>query len=191
MNDKKQDLRVVKTKRLLYETLIELMKEMPFEEIKVSDICNKALINRSTFYSHYSDKYDLFSEYINDLKNTLATSLENNKDYKDSREYYIEMISIFLNHVEENREMYRLILLNNKNSIVMDIVYDVLDNDIKKHIYEFDKNSKIIPIDIVTKFYLGAIFNVGIEYLNSEQKYKKEDIIRYISLLIPRDISNF
>ena len=132
MYNKKQDLRVVKTKRLLYDTLIDLMKEMPFEEIKVSDICNRALINRSTFYSHYSDKYDLFSEYINDLKNTLATSLENNRDYKDAREYYIELISIFLNHVEDNREMYRLILLNNKNSIVMDIVYDVLDNDIKR-----------------------------------------------------------
>ena len=190
MYNKKQDLRVVKTKRLLYDTLIDLMKEMPFEEIKVSDICNRALINRSTFYSHYTDKYDLFSEYINDLKNTLATSLENNRDYKDAREYYIELISIFLNHVEDNREMYRLILLNNKNSIVMDIVYDVLDNDIKKHIYEFDKNNKSVPIDIVTKFYLGAIFNVGIEYLNSEYKYTKEQIVRYISLLIPKEISS-
>ena len=64
MDNKKQDLRVVKTKRLLYDTLIDLMKEMPFEEIKVSDICNRALINRSTFYSHYTDKYDLFKKYV-------------------------------------------------------------------------------------------------------------------------------
>ena len=39
-----------------------------FEEIKVSDICKKALINRSTFYSHYNDKYELLVDFINVLK---------------------------------------------------------------------------------------------------------------------------
>ena len=53
----KNDLRVIKTKNALFETLTNLMKEKTFEEIKVSDICNKALINRSTFYAHYNDKY--------------------------------------------------------------------------------------------------------------------------------------
>ena len=35
-----------------------------FEEIKVSDICKKALINISTFYSHYNDKYELLLNFI-------------------------------------------------------------------------------------------------------------------------------
>ena len=55
------DLRVIKTKNALFNALIELMKDKTFEEIKVSDICNKALINRSTFYAHFDDKYDLLS----------------------------------------------------------------------------------------------------------------------------------
>ena len=46
---KKEDLRVVKTKANLYRGLMELMKDQTFEEIKVSDICNKSMINRSTF----------------------------------------------------------------------------------------------------------------------------------------------
>ena len=45
---KKIDLRILKTKRNLYEGLLTLMKEKTFEEIKVSDICSKAMINRST-----------------------------------------------------------------------------------------------------------------------------------------------
>ena len=48
----KEDLRITKTRKVLFETLVLLMKEKSFEEIKVSDICKKALINRSTFYSH-------------------------------------------------------------------------------------------------------------------------------------------
>ena len=52
---KKVDLRIIKTKKNLYEGLLSLMKERTFEEIKVSDICNAALTNRSTFYDHFSD----------------------------------------------------------------------------------------------------------------------------------------
>ena len=40
---KKVDLRIIKTKKNLYEGLLTLMKERTFEEIKVSDICNAAL----------------------------------------------------------------------------------------------------------------------------------------------------
>ncbi len=54
--ENKKDLRVIKTENLLYATLIDLLKEKTFEEIKVSDICNKALVNRSTFCAHYQDK---------------------------------------------------------------------------------------------------------------------------------------
>ena len=67
----KKDLRVVKTQNILYATLLSLMKEKTFEEIKVSDICNKALINRSTFYSHYNDKYELLADFIQEYKRIL------------------------------------------------------------------------------------------------------------------------
>ena len=50
----KKDLRVIKTKKNLYESLIKLMSLKEFEYIKVSDICNEALISRSTFYSHFN-----------------------------------------------------------------------------------------------------------------------------------------
>lgn len=189
MNEKKVDLRVVKTKRLLYTTLLELMKEKPFEEIKVSDICNKALVNRSTFYSHYQDKYDLFSELVMDIKNVLAIELSKNKKINSVKEYYIEMMSIFIDYIENNKDIYKAILVNNKNSISMDIVYDVMNEDIHKHIAEFGNiMNKNIPIEIITRFYLGGVFNVGMQLLNDSYNYSKEDVIKYMSLLIPDDI---
>ena len=51
----KTDLRVIKTNKILFEALTTLMKEKTFEKIKISDICEVALINRSTFYAHYDD----------------------------------------------------------------------------------------------------------------------------------------
>ena len=85
MKEKKTDLRIIKTKNLLYSTLIALLKDYTFEEIKVSDICNKALINRSTFYAHYSDKYELLSSFIQDIKEELPSKLRSNTNISNTK----------------------------------------------------------------------------------------------------------
>ena len=79
MNNK-IDLRIIKTKKILFEALVTLMEQKDFEKIKISDICDQALINRSTFYAHYEDKYDLLLAMINDLKNNLERELKENKE---------------------------------------------------------------------------------------------------------------
>ena len=66
--------------RNLYESLLFLMGEHPFEEIKVSEICEKAMTNRSTFYAHFEDKYALLSTLIMDLKTGLTEELLKNED---------------------------------------------------------------------------------------------------------------
>ena len=183
--EKKEDLRITKTRKTLYQTLIDLMKEKTFEEIKVSDICNKALINRSTFYAHYSDKYELFSCYVNDLKESLVQELKKNNNIHNTKEYYLEMIKLFLDHLEEKRDIYTSIMRTNRNSIIIYMVYDTLINDITKTIEKDDNNKKgIIPSDFIAKFYIGAIVSIGMELLENEKKYTKEELIEYLDILI-------
>ena len=187
----KKDLRVVKTQNILYRTLLDLMKEKTFEEIKVSDICNQALINRSTFYAHYNDKYELLAEFIQELKNSLTGELKKNKNISNTKEYYLEMIKLFLDHIEEKRESYLAIMIHNRNSITMDIIYDVLDHDITSHLQQVDLiDENQIPRSIIAKFYIGAVVNVGIEWLKNGKQYTKEDMIHYIKVLIPDELNH-
>ena len=51
------DLRVIKTKKHIEDALIDLLYQKDFHAITVQDILDTALINRSTFYKHYADKY--------------------------------------------------------------------------------------------------------------------------------------
>lgn len=192
MKSEKKDLRIVKTEKVLFEALIDLMKDKTFEEIKVSDICHKALVNRSTFYAHYNDKYELLETCIQDLKESLIVELNNNKEYKTLKEYYLEMICLFLNHIEERKDLYKSILINNRNSIMMDILYDVVDSNITNEIKK-DKSNIVsdVPSEVISKFYLGAVFNVSIEWLKDSSKMSKQDIIKYLDILIPNDITNF
>ena len=185
--DKKDDLRVIKTKKILYETLIELMKTKTFEEIKVSDICTKALINRSTFYAHYEDKYELLLEFINSLKEEFINELSKNKNILNTREYYLEMIRLFLDHIENKKDIYNDIMINNRNSIMMDILSSVANNEVIKKM-EASNISTRVPANIIAKFYLGGVLNLGIEWLRDTNKYSKEEIIKYLEILLPKNI---
>lgn len=59
--DSNVDPRVVRTRKLISQALTELLEEKSLPEITVQEIASRATINRSTFYSHYQDKFDLFS----------------------------------------------------------------------------------------------------------------------------------
>ena len=64
------------TKKVLAESLKELMREKPFEKISISDICEKCQMNRKSFYYHFIDKYDLVNwifdtEFIATVQKTL------------------------------------------------------------------------------------------------------------------------
>lgn len=189
MREKKNDLRIVKTKKYLYEALMELLKEESFEELKVSDICEKALINRSTFYSHYSDKYDLLDAFIKDIKISLKEELDKNKNITNTKEYYMEMLHILFLHIQTKESFYSAILVNNQNSIVTDMIFQALNEDIKKRIENNEESlSKIVPSDIVASFYLGAVFNMGVEWLKNPSKYTTEELMDYLDKLLPENL---
>ena len=175
----KTDLRIIKTRNGLYNALITLLKEKTFEEIKVSDICKEALINRSTFYAHFQDKYELFASLIDDLKNSLNSELKNIEDNLTVKEYYLEMIKVFLDHIEGKEDIYRSIMINNKNSIIMDMVYDTISEDINNRINETN-----IPNDIASSYYLGGVVNVGMLWLRNGKNYTKEEMLEFLNKLI-------
>ena len=52
------------TKKALAMAMKELMEQIPFSKISVSDICEKCGMNRKSFYYHFKDKYDLRDKLV-------------------------------------------------------------------------------------------------------------------------------
>jgi len=60
----KLDPRVKRTRQLLIQALIDLMKEKGFQTISVQNLSERAGINRATFYAHFPDKFALLEYFI-------------------------------------------------------------------------------------------------------------------------------
>lgn len=63
-SSEKLDPRVKRTRQLLIQALIDLIKEEGFQAISVQDLSERAGINRATFYAHFPDKFALLDYFI-------------------------------------------------------------------------------------------------------------------------------
>jgi AcrR family transcriptional regulator len=165
------------------------MKQKNFEKIKISDICEEALINRSTFYAHYEDKYELLIDLFEEQKKTLLKKLEDNENNGFTKKYLMELLNILIDHIDENRDVYSAILINNRNGILIDFLTDAIERDTSERLrINNEIISSNIPLDIIVKFYAGGLINIGIARLTGKEKYSKEELLSYIDKLIPQKI---
>ena len=78
------DRRIRKTKAQLRQGLAKLLKEKSIKEITVKELVEEVDINRSTFYLHYTDIYDLLEQTENDLKNEILEIIQTDQPMKIS-----------------------------------------------------------------------------------------------------------
>ncbi|MBQ4165568.1 MAG: TetR/AcrR family transcriptional regulator [Oscillospiraceae bacterium] len=75
--ERQEDLRVIKTRRLIKNALIELMAEKEVAAITITELSAKALINRKTFYRHYETVAEVVTELENEILSEFAEALRN------------------------------------------------------------------------------------------------------------------
>src|SRR5579871_2390209 len=75
-HEEQTDLRIRRTHKFLQEAMIELITEKGFDAITVGDITERAMINRTTFYRHYQDKYDLVAKIFEETADYLVEQMK-------------------------------------------------------------------------------------------------------------------
>src|SRR5688500_8340484 len=100
----KQDRRSQRTQHLLSAAFVQLLREKSYGAITVSDIIERANVGRSTFYSHYQDKDDLF---VNELDRVIELLNEQTPNQEDLP--FFPSLGLF-KHVGQEYELYKALL---------------------------------------------------------------------------------
>ncbi len=111
---KKIDRRQVRTKQLLRQALLECIEEKGFDHITVTDISEKANINRGTFYLHYRDVPDLLDTVMNEMFDRVLSLVRvldprEMSEYAYSDEPYPKVVAIF-EEVNRHRDFFKVVL---------------------------------------------------------------------------------
>ena len=163
----KEDLRIRKTKATLYKTYLDLITKKDYDQIKISDICKKANINRSTFYDHFKDKEELASSLLMDTKKELLNeinTISNNNSLQD----YLYSITIKIKEILETNNVIKTLILSNLN-LIKNTISSILYEKIKKEL-EKEKSNYIDP-DTYATFY-----SEGLSSLLLKENIKLEEI---------------
>lgn len=88
---KKTDRRVRKTRTLLKNGLIKLMKEKSIKEITVQELVDEVDINRSTFYLHYKDIYDLVEQLEQEVFDSFKMLINDFGEKKEDEKFLIAL----------------------------------------------------------------------------------------------------
>lgn len=186
---KKEDLRVRKTKANLYKGLIELMQEKEFEDIKVIDICKQSLINRSTFYDHFNDKFELLNSFMNDLKIELLEHLKESKNlkYKTIKEYFFIIVKELFAYINKNINVYSIlsIIKKNYNSVAHDMLFDAAHTAVCEELNEHCINHSNIPNESISLFYLSGVITILTESVKDPNKFSEDKVLEELDKLIP------
>lgn len=108
------DRRVKYTKSALKQALIFFLREKPIARITIKEICEKADVNRTTFYAHYSDQFDqlmqIEREFIEGI-NVYLADFEVKHDESD----IVRRVGMIFEYVLANAELCRVLLGGNGN----------------------------------------------------------------------------
>lgn len=104
-----ENRRVRMTKKIIKDALLELLDKKPLDKITVTDICNTADLNRSTFYAHYEDATQVLREIEADVMQQLPMQ----SDYltAENSEKFLTMLTDFFRYIRENETLFRILLL--------------------------------------------------------------------------------
>ena len=190
----KSESKYFNTSRLMNQALLKLLEEKEFEYITIKELCQKAGVNRSTFYLHYENMNDLlvesldyilqkFYNHYNDEKFNLniIKSLDNNALILIKPKYIIP----YLEFIKANKKLF---LVATNNPVLFDVykTFEKMYKGIFSPIldkYNVLENEK----KYILAFYLNGLHSIIIEWIKTDCK----DSIDYIcSLFIKYIISN-
>lgn len=96
------DKRIEKTQAAIKSTFITLLKKKPLRKITIKELCEKANINKSTFYMHYKDIYHLMDSLRREVIGMIVSSIPHDHEYTlDNPEEFTREITVaFYKHRE-------------------------------------------------------------------------------------------
>ena len=186
----KNDLRVKETKKLLEDSLGSLLEEKSFEEIRVMDICSKAKIHRSTFYTYYNDKYELLKSKLDQYEAKFLDFLRRYKIEEKLVDSHVDIMIEILKYFYFNKKYLKVIFQNNREGSIIKI----LQKYFEAYIIEGVKDMKQIRHDrphmvgIMGSFYSGAFISVIGEWILKDCYITPEELSQYISDIIMQKV---
>ncbi|MCE3199598.1 TetR/AcrR family transcriptional regulator C-terminal domain-containing protein [Paenibacillus sonchi] len=183
------DPRVVRTRELLKDAVVELMEEMNVQKISVNRIAERAKINRVTFYLHYKDIPDMLEkmadEMVEDITRVVNSNDAGNSEPGEHEDWPV--LENLLKYIAENARFYKTVLTSRRSSIFSDrlfnLIADMIAARVEKRVGAADTSQVSIQKDVATWYGSAALIGTIIAWLRNDMPYTPSYLAKQITSL--------
>jgi AcrR family transcriptional regulator len=170
--NKKKDRRSVRTQRSLSGALVELITEKRFDEITVQEVIDRADVGRSTFYSHFRDKEDLFQKDWERFLDGLAQHIE----WGQARQGRFVPVEYLFSHLQEFQSFYKSLVRSQKADAIFKSGISYLSQKIEAALTALfrGKPAPSPPIPILSNYLASELFSLLKWWLDHGMPYSPE-----------------
>lgn len=182
---KKEDLRVLKTKKTLKDQFKKMLLEKDYDEITVKDLCEKCFINRRTFYLHYSSLENILEE----IQKEYALEFYNRiKDFDHIKEIDRTIREYFM-YSEEKGLIFEKININPDFDYIRLRLVNMVANMSRDNFKSIDQYD-IFTRNIILTFVNVATVNSYREWIKSGRKLSMDSVIHLTVQLVKNGVSS-
>ncbi len=186
MKEQPEHRKVKYTKMVIRESLFELLEAKPLKQITVKSLCELADINRGTFYSHYTDIYDL----VEQLEGELIENMTRVINFESIGEQdQLQMFTDVFTHLQTNIDDYKIVLLNPSSSRCLDVI---LAEVYRHHVSAFMSKDPTIPqtrIDYTFALLSSGSTQVIMKWIDNNFEESPEEMAALINTFVNCGIS--
>lgn len=174
----KKDRRSQRTRHLLGEALVNLIREKDYGAITVSDIIERANVGRSTFYAHFRDKDALFVGELDRVIELLSQRIPSQDELP-----YFPSLGLF-RHVGEEFELYKALVWTPGLDLLIKHLQKSLSARVELGIAKSGRQYDM-PLPILANFITGSFLTLLRWWLENKRVQSPEqmdDIFRQLTL---------
>ncbi len=166
--------RIMLTKKLLKDSLTEMLNSQSIYHISIRELCEKAGINRSTFYKYYGNQFDLLEEMEKDLLEATENFLSQQTDIKNTT-----VIEQTLKYLEKNIDFVRLLINSNVDPTFANKLFAL--TPIQTMLKDlFENRSTPNEYEYVTNFIIHGAYQAVCMWLNKENRESSEWMAQFL-----------
>jgi len=181
-SDSRADLRVRRTRKLLWEALLAELSERAFEEITVKDICERAMVHRTTFYKHYEDKYALLEQGMRQMYDALVAEVVHAPPSAFSADHPPPYFVRVFEHVAEHQQFYKLMLCGEGIGRFQKLVKEYIAEQASAKVRELTPANQhfAVPPAMHVQFFAGAVLSLLAWWLENEMPLSPHHMAQYL-----------
>lgn len=168
---KSTDRRVRRTRRALRDALLELTLEHGWDEVNVLDVCERADVGRSTFYTHFADKEELLLSGFGDLREALRAKTDQTGRGTPN---VLGFLDGLIEHAHENGRLFRALVGKRAGQVAQkgfrQFVFDLVHEDLRAA-FPADPN-----LEAASRYVSGGVSELLIWSVDSRSTLRSTDL---------------